>query len=54
VADTTAFEVLVESVETAESHDEELVAILTTGFVFEDSKLLQRVTDAVLDGPGRI
>jgi predicted nucleotidyltransferase len=48
--DRYAFEVLVESVETAESHDEELVDILTTGIVLEDSEALQRVKDAVLDG----
>ena len=48
--DRYAFEVLVESVETAESHDEELVDILTTGIVLEESEALQRVKDAVLDG----
>ncbi len=48
--DRYVFEVLVESVETAESHDEELVDILTRGIVLEDSEALQRVKDTVLDG----
>jgi len=48
--DRYGFEVLVESVETAESHDEKLVDILATGIVLEDSEALQRVTDAVLNG----
>lgn len=48
--DRYAFEVLVESVETAQNYDEELVDILTTGIVLEDSEALQRVKDAVLNG----
>jgi len=43
-----AFEVLVESVETAESHDEELVDILTTGIVLEDSEKLEQVRQTAL------
>lgn len=44
------FEVLVESVDTALSYDEELVEILTEGVVIVDSDALQRVKNAVLQG----
>ncbi len=47
--DRYEFEVLVESVETAKNYTDELVDILTTGIVLEDSEDLQRVKDTVLD-----
>jgi hypothetical protein len=46
--DRYSFEVLVESVETAENYDEELVDILTTGIVLEDSERLEQVKQTVL------
>lgn len=48
--DRYEFEVLVESVNTSTSYDEELAEILTEGIVVVDSAALARVKDAVLRG----
>lgn len=50
--DRYEFQVLVESVDTALSHGEELVEILREGIVVVDSDPLQRVKDVVLHGRG--